>query len=236
MRRHAKLVATRTLSPSVRELTIEVAPNPDGSAFDYQAGQHVSLFVPTPGLVMKRAYSIASAPNERGPNRFDIAVTRTSSGQASDSLHVHAVDSTYEVEGPKGGFVRRHPERPALFIGAGTGLAPLRAMIQDALHAPVPVDIRLLFGARDESHMLWSDDIDRWRAAGHVAVDYTLSRSREGWRGLRGYVQSHAVMLYARMNAPDVFVCGRTEMVTDVVGSLTAHGVDSGVIYAESYT
>ncbi|HEX7667329.1 MAG TPA: FAD-dependent oxidoreductase [Polyangiaceae bacterium] len=239
MRRHAKLVATRTLSPTVRELTIEVAPNPDGTAFTYEAGQYVNLFVPTAGLTMKRAYSIASGPGIRGENRFDIAVTKTSSGQASDSLHVHAIDAAYEVEGPKGGFVRRHPDKPALFIGAGTGLAPLRAMIQDALKSPSPADIRLLFGARDESHMLWSDDVATWQASGKVTVDHSLSRSSEGWKGLRGYVQAHAVLQYetmAKTLAPDVFVCGRTDMVTDVLAALEKHGVDSASIYAESYT
>lgn len=235
MRRKARLAAARTLSPTVRELTLEVDPAPDGSPFSYTAGQYVELFVPTQGLTMKRAYSIASAPGARGPNAFDIAVTRTSSGKSSDSLHTHALEAEYDVEGPRGGFVRRSRDVPALFIGAGTGLAPLRAMIQDELRTESSTRIGLLFGAHDEEHILWRDEWNDWKASRRFDVDVTLSRASEDWSGLRGYVQLHAVHAYEKIAPAEVFVCGLSSMVIDVVRSLEAHGVDSAAIYSESY-
>lgn len=235
MRRKARLAAARTLSPTVRELTLEVDPAPDGAPFSYAAGQYVELFVPTKGLTMKRAYSIASAPGARGPNAFDIAVTRTSSGQSSDSLHAHALDAEYDVEGPRGGFVRRSRDKSVLFIGAGTGLAPLRAMIQDELRVESPSRVGLLFGARDEEHILWRDEWNAWQASRRFVGDITLSRATANWPGLRGYVQLHAVHAYAKIAPAEVFVCGLSSMVIDVVRALEARGVDSSAIYSESY-
>lgn len=235
MRRKARLAAARTLSPTVRELTLEVDPAPDGTPFSYVAGQYVELFVPTKGLTMKRAYSIASAPGERGPSSFDIAVTRTSSGQSSDSLHTHALEAEYDVEGPRGGFVRRSHEKSALFIGAGTGLAPLRAMIQAELRAESPPRVGLLFGARDEDHILWRDEWNELKSSRPFDYDVTLSRATEHWSGLRGYVQVHAVRAYEKIAPAEVFVCGLSSMVIDVVRALESHGVDSGAIYSESY-
>ena len=234
MRRKARLTAARTLSPTVRELTLEVDPGPDGSPFSYAAGQYVELFVPTQGLTMKRAYSIASAPGARGPNAFDIAVTRTSSGKSSDSLHTHALDAEYDVEGPRGGFVRRSHDTSVLFIGVGSGLAPLRAMIQDELRAGSS-RVGLLFGARDEEHILWRDEWSDWRSSRRFEGDVTLSRGSESWSGLRGYVQLHAVQAYEKVAPADVYVCGLSSMVVDVVRSLESHGVDSAAIYSESY-
>ncbi|MGH7279978.1 MAG: FAD-dependent oxidoreductase [Polyangiaceae bacterium] len=235
MRRKARLAAARTLSPSVRELTLEVDPAPDGAPFSYAAGQYVELFVPTKGLTMKRAYSIASAPGSRGPNAFDIAVTRTSSGKSSDSLHSHALDAEYDVEGPRGGFVRRNREASVLFVGAGTGLAPLRAMIQDELRTESQARVGLLFGARDEDHILWRAEWNDWSASRRFESDITLSRASETWSGLRGYVQLHAVRSYEKIAPAEVFVCGLSSMVIDVVRALEAHGVDSSAIYSESY-
>jgi NAD(P)H-flavin reductase len=232
------LVEARLISPTVRELTLEVE-TPNDKPFSYQAGQYIDLYVPTRSLTMKRPYSIASAPNERGKNRFDIAVTRAENGNTSDALHGHDVGDAYEIDGPRGGFIRRD-RRATLFVGAGTGLAPLRAMIQDDLRASDGAPLALLFGGRDESHLLWRDDLEHWKNSKRLHVDVTLSRATDSWTGLGGYVQNHVVAAYDRIassnaNAAQVFVCGLSSMVTDVVTALENHGVDPTLLFSESY-
>jgi len=234
VRRAARLVAARSLSPTVRELTIEV--DATKLPFSYQAGQYVDLFVPTQSLTMKRPYSIASAPGERGENRFDIAVTRAENGHTSDALHGHDIGDAYEVEGPRGGFIRRARDRATLFIGAGTGLAPLRAMIQDELRVKEGPPLALLFGGRDETHLLWRDDIEIWKASNRVTVDVSLSRAAESWNGLRGYVQDHVVHAYDRIAPAQVFVCGLSSMVLEIVAALEKHGADPASLFSESYS
>ncbi len=207
--------------------------------FTYDAGQYVDLYVPTNSLTMKRSYSIASAPNQRGKNRFDIAVTRAAeNARASDALHGHTVGNAYEVVGPRGGFVRRE-RRPTLFVGAGTGLAPLRAMIQDDLRSNDGAPLAVLFGGRDESHLLWKGDVDEWKKSDRIHVDVTLSRGSDSWSGLRGHVQSHVVAAFDRIaekSEAQIFVCGLSAMVIDVVTALEKHGVDPKRIFSESYS
>jgi NAD(P)H-flavin reductase len=233
----ARLIEARLLSPTVRELTLEVE-TPDDAPFTYVAGQYVDLYVPTNALTMKRPYSIASAPNLRGKNRFDIAVTRAENANTSDALHGHAVGNAYEIVGPRGGFVRRD-RKSTLFVGAGTGLAPLRAMIQDDLGAGAGAPLALLFGGRDESHLLWRTDVDEWKKSDRLHVDVTLSRPAESWSGLRGYVQDHVIAAYDRLAAnsgdAQVFVCGLSDMVIGVLSALEKHGVNSTRLFSESY-
>ncbi|MEO8876364.1 MAG: FAD-binding oxidoreductase [Polyangiaceae bacterium] len=240
VRRAAMLVAARALSPTVRELTLEVAADATGAPFSYEAGQYVDLFVPTKSLTMKRPYSIASAPGERGLNRFDIAVTRAEDGHTSDALHGHGIGDAYEIEGPRGGFVRKSRDRATLFVGAGTGLAPLRAMIQDEVSRSEGPPIALLFGGRDETHLLWRDDAELWRKSGRITVDVSLSRGSESWSGLRGYVQNHVIAAYDQIARvapePQVFVCGLSSMVIDVVSALESHGIDPAALFSESYS
>jgi len=67
------------LSANVRELVFERIGSTDGGeAFDFVAGQWVSLVLPLPEGEARRAYSIASPPE--GNARFSIAVTRVSTG------------------------------------------------------------------------------------------------------------------------------------------------------------
>ena len=116
----ARLVAARTLSPSVRELIFE---RDDGKPFAFDPGQWVNLVLPLPGGEVKRAYSIASPPVDGdGARRFELAVTRVSGGAGSQFLHDLAVGDTLRAIGPHGLFTRS-PDAPApsIFVGTGTG-------------------------------------------------------------------------------------------------------------------
>ena len=72
----ARLLASRRLAPAVRELVFERA---DGAPFRFDPGQWVNLVLPLPGGEIKRAYSIATPPEE-GSARFAIAVTHVADG------------------------------------------------------------------------------------------------------------------------------------------------------------
>ena len=68
------------LSPSVRSLRLALADGP----LSFAAGQWVDLYVDTASGMQKRAYSIASGPQEA---TLELAVTLVSEGAASPSLH-----------------------------------------------------------------------------------------------------------------------------------------------------
>ena len=165
-RRKAELVDARGLSPSVRSLLFRTA---DGSAIGHAAGQYVDIIVPTAGgLRYKRSYSIASAPDRAHPSLFEVAVTRVEGGPTSEALHALSLGAVVEIEGPEGSFVRRHDgqhDAPTLFVAAGTGLAPLRAMLAEdngVLDGPPLV---LLFGCRTPRDILWGDELRSWAEA-----------------------------------------------------------------------
>jgi ferredoxin-NADP reductase len=215
----ATLTASRPLSPGVRSL---VFARVDGTPFDFEAGQWVSLLVPTSDGELRRSYSIASAPD--GGPAFELAVTRVDSGKGSNALHALAVGDTLRVIGPQGFFTRAAPPGgeapPTLFVGTGTGLAPLRSMIRASVGAAVPM--ALLFGGRTEADLLYRDELTEL-AARHPGFAYaqTLSQGSDGWAGRRGYVQAHARTLYDELAArsptpPHVYVCGLEKMVSAV--------------------
>ncbi len=210
-----RLVERRSLSPSVCELTFEVLGT---EAFHFDAGQWVSLVLPLPSGELRRAYSIASAPN--GTPHFQLAVTHVEGGPGSSYLHDMAEGATLRAIGPQGFFTRPVGTiGPSLFIATGTGVTPFRSMIHAALAQGGGVPLWLLFGAREEHDLLYRAELEEL-AAKHpeVRVELTLSRGHEGWTGRRGYVQEHVPSLWRELEAkgagtPHAYVCGLHQMV-----------------------
>lgn len=215
----ARLVAVRPLSPFVRELSFERS---DGRAFLFEAGQWVNLVLPLPGGEVKRAYSIASAPD--GSPRFDLAVTRVEGGAGSEYLHRLAPGATLRAVGPHGLFTR-DPESPApsLFVATGTGVTPLRSMLHASLRAGAAAHLWVLFGARFEDDVIYRDELEALaRGSDRIRYEITLSRGGPSWPGRRGYVQAHVPELWAALKdksggaEPHAYICGLERMVGSV--------------------
>jgi CDP-4-dehydro-6-deoxyglucose reductase, E3 len=229
------VLGVEALSPSVRALALGC---PDGGGISYVPGQWINLHVEVGGGVDKRAYSIASAPDPEHPERFEIAVTRVETGQVSRALHTLPVGARLAMDGPHGFFTREAAEtHAALLVGTGTGVCPLRAMIQAELRNPTGPKLALLLGARTEEEILYRAEFEAL-ARKHARFEFysTLSRPHAAWRGLRGYVQGHLRELLDVSARPHVYVCGLTDMVSDTRRVLKEElGLDRKQIHSERY-
>ena len=234
-----RLARARMLSPIVRELGFERVEG-DGP-FVFQAGQWVSLVLPLAEGEARRAYSIASAPDQT-PG-FEVAVTKVEGGPGSTFLHELPVGATLRVIGPQGFFTRpRGAGHPSLFVGTGTGVTPLRSMIRDALAAGEQTPMRLLFGVRHEVDRLYREELEGLEVQHpNFRVLYTISQPAADWSGLRGYVQTHAESLWRELEAtgtgaPHVYICGLERMVGAVRDLLRKQmSVDRKQVHSERY-
>jgi CDP-4-dehydro-6-deoxyglucose reductase len=234
--RIVELLEAHALSPSVRALRFACV---DGEPIGHVAGQWLNFDAKVATSVVRRAYSIASAPDAHHPEQFEIAVTRVDGGGgASRALHALEPGDRVEVDGPHGFFTREQSRHlPALFIGTGTGLCPLRAMLQDELADAHGPPLQLLFGCRTEADILWGDQLQAWAAShSRFSVHVTLSQGGASWPGLHGYVQTHLAQLIDPSNRPHVYACGLTKMVSDVRRTLKQDlGYDRKLIHSERY-
>ncbi len=238
------LVSRTRVTPSVHHLVFRTS---DGSPFDYLAGQWVKLFL-REGL--SRDYSIASAPSEdasRDEGRFELLITHVEGGEGSRLLCTMEPGATLDMLGPNGLFVReeRHAHLPSIFIATGTGLAPLRAMIQEASRSPKQAPMRLLFGCRTPEEILCEREFEELLVslAGKnmsLASDFqfriTLSRPEPSWTGHRGYVQTHLREISEGLEGAHFYICGLRKMVDAVRVVLKEElGVDRTRIHSERY-
>ena len=214
----ATLVSSRPITPRVQELIFERV---DGKPFEFRAGQWVSLILPLldeKERPLRRSYSIASVPD--ASSRFELVISRVDGGRASPWLCELPVGTKLEVKGPQGTFHRLPNAGPSLFVATGTGVAPFRGMIHDALKYGGETPLWVLFGVRTPKDALYREEFEALAKA-HPRLQFMLSMSRppDDWSGRRGYVQTHVLELWrelAKQGRPEAYICGVKKMLFEV--------------------
>jgi len=223
-----ELVARTPLSSRVHRLRF-VARSP----FCWAAGQYLVVAF-AEGQALFLPYSIASANDPAKPGEFELAVAIHAGADVLDTLPIGA---ELEVEGPAGAFTwQPDPSPAALLVGVGTGIAPLRALIEEELARASDTKLLLLAGHRAPEDVLFGDDFTRL-AAEHARFHFipTLTGASSSWLGLRGRVQAQLLEAVNSLGALDAYVCGRSDMVADVAAALVAHGVPAARIRSEGF-
>ena len=212
-----RVIGRSPLSTRVTELLLEVEGD---EPFRWLAGQHVVL---RPDLPDGEAsyFSIAAAPNQAGLRHLTLA-----SRNDSELLARAPLGAFVRIEGPFGKLTF-HPAPGALLVGAGTGVAPLRAIVHSALASDDDTPLVLLTGNRTSSDLLWHRELVAL-ASEHARFVYepVLSQADASFSGRRGYVQDHLPVIASELPAGfRAYLCGATRMVDDCRGLLGELGV-----------
>lgn len=197
----------------------------NGQRFEFRAGQFISVYLGRNGSRIARPYSIAARKRDGG--RFELCVSLAPADPEAGSWFQHArPGDQIEFTGPFGAFKLTEPPSPvSAFIGTGTGIAPLRAMLRELYRLHSPEEVWLIFGARRESDILYREEFEqlaRERSSFHFVP--TLSQPGPDWAGHRGYVQDAIVKYLARKPRLHTYVCGSPEMVESVGALLRSLG------------
>ncbi len=117
-----------------------------GGPFDFSAGQFASV---TFAGCAPRDYSMANVP---GDPVLEFHVRRTQGGSVSayvaDALKV---GDEVRVEGPFGASYLRETHRgPIIAVAGGSGMAPLKSIVERAIAKAMPQHIYFYFGVRTE--------------------------------------------------------------------------------------
>jgi NAD(P)H-flavin reductase len=230
--RPARVVARRALTPRVFELSLEVPGEPP---FRWRAGQHLAIH-PAAGVPTHEGplwYSIASAWDGREPPVLALAI---GPGTGADTLATVGPGDELELSGPYGSFTL--PDAAGvLLIGVGTGVAPLRALVEEALASKALPKLLLLAGARAEQDLLWHEELAQGAAqSSRFRYEPVLSKPSDAWRGRRGHVQDHLRdVLRGWEPSFKARLCGSVTMVESSVRTLHELGVPVSDIQSESY-
>jgi CDP-4-dehydro-6-deoxyglucose reductase len=202
------------LSPGVVALEIGL----DAEAH-YVAGQYARLSVPgVPNLSGPRCYSFAEAPDRASPRRALFHVRHVPGGAFTDWLF--AADRTgtrLGFSGPHGAFRYHEAERPLLCVAGGTGLSPIKAILEQALSDGLTRDVTLAVGARTERDLYARDAVaslkERWRGRFDVVPVLSQEPAGSAWRGRRGHVTDYLREIAPSLAEHAAYVCGPPAMI-----------------------
>jgi ferredoxin-NADP reductase len=139
----------------------------------------VRLAVSTPPGVVEQAYSLCSSPYPPS-TEIEIAVRAVPRGRVSPALARQVeVGDRLQVRGPYGFLTWTEADGgPIGLIGAGTGVAPLAAIVRYAAARQLEVPMTLLCSSRDRGTALLGDELsDLTRRVSWFRLVRTFTRS-----------------------------------------------------------
>ncbi|MFI5620681.1 globin domain-containing protein [Streptomyces sp. NPDC051567] len=200
--------------------------------FPYLPGQYASVSSTRVPRTW-RTYSLANAPRPDGT--LDVHVSRIPGGRLSTALVREVRPGERLRLGAAGGrFTLRRADRPVTFICAGTGWAPVKALLEELAVHPPDQDLRLFVVARDTAHLYDRPFIDAYATAlGKIAVTYLTpapGRHRDEATDRLVTALGHR----ARWPDQDVYLSGPAPFVAESVHRLEALGALPGRIFHDA--
>ena len=206
----------------------------------HRPGQHVDIrLTAEDGYRAQRSYSIASPPEDEF---VTLTVERVENGEVSPYLveELRGGDQ-FELRGPIGGYFAWTTATggPLCLIAAGSGIAPLMAMLRHRDRQNSRVPAVLLYSFRNLEDLIYRTELAAMAARNpDLRVVGTLTRKQpEGWMGYRRRIDKSmlAETCFPPDRNPKTYVCGPTPFVEDVSRFLVELGHDAMAIKTERF-
>lgn len=199
----------------------------------YLPGQSVTVETAKSPRVW-RLYSVANAPRE--DRTLDFHVRMVDGGMVSPMLaYGTAVGSRLRL-GPAVGELRlvAAPGRDILMVCGSTGLAPLKAIIEQLADFRDPPRVRLFFGVRSADGLYDLPDLEKMAAQWPWLTVTSAVSEDPDYPGEHGLI-SDVVTRYGPWDRHEAYVVGPPAMVEATVGRLALFGVPEEHIHVEDF-
>ena len=219
----AEVVQITPLTDSILQLIL--APK---RYINYKAGQYLQIILGDEAL----SYSIANAP--LGSRKYEIHIRHSLDNPCHQLLLAEIKQfGMLTLKVPLGlcEFSQLDPEKPILFIAAGTGFAPIKAMIEQLLAESDARMFELFWGARSQSDLYMDDMVLHWQA--HVSQFLYVSQCSElGKETLSSMILAHHPKDLCDWQ---MVISGPFEMVYSTRDMLLAHGVARAQLFSDAF-
>lgn len=226
-----RVVIQQRLTHDITRLVIQL-----DESLAYQAGQYAEV---TLDCLPAQTRSFSFASPSQAEAQVSFFIRKVPGGLFTEHVDKHSlVGQAVSVSGPKGDFVLSSEAGPLLLVAGGSGLAPLLAMLQDALEKGCQRQTSLLFGAREERDLYALEQINniaaQWRAPFRFVPVLSEVKADASWRGAKGLITAQLAALLEP--ATEVYLCGPPAMIDSAVDLLKQHGVARERVHADRFT
>jgi NAD(P)H-flavin reductase/hemoglobin-like flavoprotein len=224
-----RVVAHEPRSFDVSVLFVQPEPR-----MDYLPGQSVAIESPSRPRLW-RYYSMANAPRQDGLLEFHIRLI--DGGAVSMALTSRTVAGAELRLGPPVGVLTLSQPvsgRDLLLVAGSTGLAPLKAILDQVAMLPQPPKVHLFFGARTADGLYDLASLEKM-AAQYTWLTITPAVSADPrFAGETGSL-ADVVARHGDWSEHDAYLAGPTKMVRDAAIRLASAGVEQDQIHIEDF-
>nr|AML47763.1 putative oxidoreductase NAD-binding domain protein [Triticum aestivum] len=116
--------------------------------------------------------------------------------------------------------------RDVLVFATGSGISPIRSLIESGFGENEKIDVNLFYGVRNLQRMAYQERFSDWESRG-IKIIPVLSRPDDQWTGQRGYVQTAFSRAKKVINASSTgaILCGHKQMTEEITRALVADGM-----------
>ena len=232
-----KMLPTRIMkmeraAPDVMLLELRLPAN---EKLQFLAGQYVDVVL-RDGT--RRSFSMANAPHA---DAFLQLHLRNYGGPFSRHVFNNMKEKDIlRVEGPFGTFfLREESAKPVVLVASGTGFAPIKAMIEHALHAGMKRPMTLYWGCRVRADLYLHELAGRWQRESRLRYEPVLSEASasDNWTGRTGLVHRAVMEDFPDLSGHQVYACGAPVMVEAAQRDFTAQrGLPDEEFFSDSFT
>lgn len=210
---------------------------PANERLQYKAGQYIEFLLKDG---RRRSYSMANAPHL--DDHLTLHIRHMPGGVFTD--HVFGAMKEREIlrfEGPLGTFfLREDSDKPMVLLASGTGFAPIKAIVEHAIHQNSGREMVLYWGGRRPKDLYMHALCEEWaRTVPHFRYFPVVSDAQpeDGWNGRTGFVHQAVMADLPDLSGYQVYACGNPAMVDAARSDFVARcKLPEEEFYADAFT
>jgi CDP-4-dehydro-6-deoxyglucose reductase len=221
------------LAPDVIVMYLKLPAN---ERLQFLPGQYVEFLLKDGA---RRAFSLANAPYD--DQTLELHLRLIPGGKFTEYVFNEMPEKAIlRFEGPLGTFtLREESDKPIIFVAGGTGFAPVKGIIEHALHHHIKRDMVLYWGALARQDIYMPQLPEQW-AQQHANFRYipVLSEAKpeDVWTGRNGFVHQAVLADHPDLSAFQVYCCGAPAMVEAAHRDFIARGLPEDEFYSDAFT
>lgn len=204
---------------------------PTNERLQFLSGQYIDILQKEG---KPRSFSLANAPH--ADELLELHVRNIAGGEFTNHVfNGMKVRDILRIKGPLGNFfLHEDSPKPIVFVASGTGFAPVKAIIEHALHIGFKREMHFYWGVRKQSDFYMLDKVKVWEAQG---IKFTPVVSEEQWNGRGGFVHQAVLDDFKDLSGYAVYACGAPVVVEAAHREFTSQrGLPNDAFYSDVFT
>ncbi|SFV63338.1 CDP-6-deoxy-delta-3,4-glucoseen reductase-like [hydrothermal vent metagenome] len=224
-KKNMKIKEINALNYDVFELVLEQSKE---NKISFLAGQYANLSYKK---YIDRPFSIANTPNDDFIS-FHIKVVK-GGGFTNLLANDLKIGENIEIEGPKGSFYfNEQSTNPIIMVAGGTGLGPIKAIIEYIIKHQLKRKITLYWGVNTQDDF-YLDIPKEWLEK--ITFIPVLSNPKKNWHGRIGFVHQAVLDDISDLSNYDIYVCGAPIMVKTANETFIEKGLKIENFFSDSF-